>query len=136
MERLENARKFFVRDHYAVMTTGIEILEVGDHYSRAELKISDKILNGAGKVMGGAIFTLADFSFAVASNKVDENCEVTEKTVTANSSISFLNPAKGTKLISECRLIKDGHKICTYEIKISDDLGTLVALVIANGMKV
>ena len=135
MERVDIAKRFFINDHFAMQTTGIDIVDVGDHYSKASLKISGSILNGAGKVMGGAIFTLADFSFAVASNQLNEKSEVIEKTVTANSSITFLSPAKGDTLLSECRLIKDGRTTYTYEIKVTDNLGTQVALVIANGMK-
>jgi acyl-CoA thioesterase len=43
--------------------------------------------------------------------------------------------AKGKKLISESRLIKDGRTTCLYEINISDELGTKVAFATFTGMK-
>ena len=43
--------------------------------------------------------------------------------------------AKGTKLISESRVIKDGRSTCLYGIDITDDLGTKIAFVTISGMK-
>ena len=136
MSQLEIAKNFFINDKFAMKTTGIDILEVGPHYAKTVLKINERILNGLGKVMGGAIFTLADFSFAVASNPLNEKGEAVEKTVTENSNISFLSSAKGDTLFCECILVKDGRTVCTYETKVTDNLGTLVAFVVTNGIKI
>ena len=43
--------------------------------------------------------------------------------------------AKGKKLLSASRQIKDGRSTCTYEIDITDELGTKVALATFTGMK-
>lgn len=126
---VEKAREFFIKDRFAMPTTGIEIEDVEDYYAKCSLKIEEKHLNAAGKVMGGAVFTLADFTFAVASNHNGE------PTVTTTSQITYLSAAKGEKLISESKLIKNGKTTCTYEINITDNLGTPVALVVTNGMK-
>lgn len=123
-------------DRYAMVTTGIDILEVEDHHVKTVLKIDEKILNGLGHVMGGAIYTLADFTFAVSSNLMDGEGNLVEKAVTANSTITYLSPAKGTTLYGESFLIKNGRTCITYEIRITDDVGTLVALVVTNGMKI
>lgn len=135
MEQIQTVKKFFLNDRYAMATTGIDILEVGEHYAKTILKISEGLLNGAGKVMGGAIFTLADFTFAVSANVIDEVGEVTEKVVTTNSSITYLSSPKGDILFGESRLIKNGRSTCTYEIRITDNLENLVAIAISNGMK-
>ncbi len=79
--------------------------------------------------MGGAIFTLADYTFAVSSNFNQP------QTVSITSQINFIGMAKGKKLISESRLIKDGRTTCLYEINISDELGTKVAFATFTGMK-
>lgn len=136
MEQLDIARDFFRSDRYAMVTTGIDILEVEPHHAKTVLKIHDGILNGLGNVMGGAIYTLADFTFAVSSNLLDDQGKLVEKTVTTNSSITYLSPVKGTELYGESHLIKNGRTCCTYEIRITDNLGTLVALVVTNGMKI
>ncbi len=126
---LEEARDFFGGDLYATETTGIVIDEVGEHYARCSMEITRKHQNAYGGVMGGATFTLADYTFAVASNFRQP------QTVSVTSQINFIGMAKGTKLISESRLIKDGRSTCLYEINISDELGTKVAFATFTGMK-
>ena len=80
--------------------------------------------------MGGVAFTLADFVFAVASNFHQV------PTVTLTSQISYLNPIKGNILLGESRLIKDGKRNCFYEVTITDNLGTPVAIVSITGAHV
>lgn len=65
---LEEARKFFAADAFAVNRAGAVIDEVGDGFARCSMEYGKEHLNAAGSVMGGAIFTLADFAFAVAAN--------------------------------------------------------------------
>ena len=65
MTDLEKAREFFGKDTYAIVTSGIQIEQVGEHYSKCSMKLTDIHRNAYGGVMGGAIFTLADFTFAV-----------------------------------------------------------------------
>lgn len=126
----EEAEQFFKDDKFATETTGIKIEEVLENYSRCSLKIEKKHMNAANSVMGGAIFTLADFSFAVASNTKDT------LTVTASSTINYLGSPKGDTLISECTLIKDGKRICFYEITIKDNVNTKVAYITSNGIHI
>lgn len=130
MTELEKARDFFGRDAYATEATGIVITEVGDHYAKVELDIQSFHRNALGAVMGGVYFTMADFAFAVASNRGGEFC------VTQGSHISYLNPAKGEHLIAETRCLKNGRRTCCYEIEVRDELGTEVAKVTADGCKV
>ena len=129
MSDLEKAREFFGGDLYATNATGIVIDEVGDHFARCSLEITRNHQNAYGGVMGGATFTLADYTFAVSSNFNQP------QTVSITSQINFIGMAKGKKLISESRLIKDGRTTCLYEINITDDLGNKVAFATISGMK-
>ena len=129
MTDLEKAREFFDGDFYATRATGITIEEVGDHFARCSFEITRNHQNAYGGVMGGAIFTLADYTFAVSSNFNQP------QTVSITSQINFIGMAKGKKLISESRLIKDGRSTCLYEINITDELGTKVAMATFTGMK-
>ena len=86
--------------------------------------------NGMGAIMGGVYFTLADFAFAVATNW--ENLGV----VSLSSTINFLSPAKGERLIAEAKCIKDGKATCVYEISVFDSLGTKTATVLTTGYRV
>ena len=125
---LESAKAYFMKDQYAMKTSGIEILETGDRTAKCRMKLDERHMNAIGQVMGGAVFTLADFTFAVATN----NEEIA--TVTVTSQISYLSIAKGTVLYSDAKILKDGKRSCFYEIEITDDLGTKVAVISTNGM--
>lgn len=130
MNDLEKAREFFGGDFFATKASGIIIDEVGEHYAKCSMEITRNHQNAYGGVMGGATFTLADYTFAVASNFNQP------QTVSVTSQINFIGMAKGTKLIAVSRLIKDGRSTCLYEINIEDDLGTKVAFVTISGMKI
>lgn len=69
---LEEAREFFKNDHFATEACGCRVVEAGPGHAVCEFDIEEKHLNGFGGVMGGAIFTLADFAVAIASNIGEE----------------------------------------------------------------
>lgn len=126
---LEKARAFFDKDLFATKATGIVIEEVGKHYAKCSFEIAQNHQNAYGGVMGGAIFTLADYTFAVSSNFNQP------QTVSTASQIAFIGMAKGKKIIAESSLIKDGKSTCLYAINVTDELGTKIAYVTINGMK-
>lgn len=128
-ELLEEARNFFSQDKYASKATGIQLEQIGEHYAQCSLEIQDIHKNAYGGVMGGVIFTLADFTFAASSNFRQP------LTVSVTAQVNFIGMAKGKKLISQSKLIKDGRTTCLYEINIADELGTKVAFVTISGMK-
>ncbi|MBR5645703.1 MAG: PaaI family thioesterase [Treponema sp.] len=129
MTDLEKARDFFYKDTFASKQTGIVIENVADHYAKCSLTITENHRNAYGGLMGGVIFTLADFTFAVSSNFNQP------LTVSINSQINFTGMPKGKQLLSESKLIKDGKSTCLYEINITDELQTQVAFVTITGMK-
>ena len=128
---LEEARKIFIHDRYAMVTSGVDILEVSDGYAKCCFVADERHKNARNAVMGGALFTLADFTFAVASNY-----NKPYGTVTNVSQISFLRGASDGTIYAKSRLIKDGRTCCTYEIDITDDKGVLLAVVNVNGVHV
>ena len=131
MTELERVRKFFEGDVYATSATGIVIDEIGDKWARCTLKLDSRHKNAANQVMGGVMFTLADFTFAVAANRGGDSV-----TVTTSSNISFLGTVKGDTLIAETRLLRDGRRSCFYEVDVKDDKGNLVAVVSTVGTHV
>jgi acyl-CoA thioesterase len=64
---MEAMNKFVQRDEYA-RHIGVEILDYGRGTARARMKIGRQHRNSAGMVHGGAIFSLADAVFSIASN--------------------------------------------------------------------
>lgn len=131
MTELEGVREFFMGDVYATSATGIVIEEIGDKWAKCTLKLDSRHKNAANQVMGGVMFTLADFAFAVATNRSRDAV-----TVTTSSNISFLGTVKGDMLIAETRLLKDGRRSCFYEVEVRDDKGNLVAVVSTVGTHV
>ncbi|MDE5558674.1 MAG: PaaI family thioesterase [Ruminococcus sp.] len=119
---IEKVREMFKNDRYAT-ETGAVIDEIGDHYAKVSLTINEHHKNAVGGVMGGVYFTLADFAFAVASNWQKAG------TVSINSDISFIGVPKSSKIIAETQLIKNGRSTCCYNVSVTDDIGTPVAMV-------
>lgn len=126
MATLEGIRKFFQGDRYAMFSGAvIESVEAGTAVCTMEVK--DIHLNAGNAVQGGAIFTLADFAFAVAANSGGTF------TVSLNNSISFLHSPKGKLLKAEAKPVSKGKTITVYEVTVTDELDTLVALMTVNG---
>lgn len=128
----EYAETYFKADRFAMKTTGIEVSDVGPNYAKCTLKIDERHLNAAGFVMGGAIFTLADFTFALASNPEGQ------WTVSVSSTIEYINATKGPELECEAKCLKNGRTACFFEMTITEKAesgGKLIARVITNGMK-
>ncbi|MDD4799259.1 MAG: PaaI family thioesterase [Clostridia bacterium] len=129
MSLTAQAKRIFSADLYATHTTGIELLEAEESYCKCRLQITQNHLNAAGFVMGGAIFTLADFTFAVASNLNRTH------TVSLDSHIQYLRASKGPVLLAEARPIKEGKSHCFYQITVSDGEGKTIALVNTAGFR-
>lgn len=130
MENLKWAKETFAKDKYATETTGIEILEARPQYAKCRLAIKSGHRNGMNVVMGGAVFTLADFTFAIASN-TGKGAE--PSVVSLSAQITYLSAAKDNELTAEAICIKDGRKTCYYEINITDENSKLIAKVNING---
>lgn len=109
------------RDAYA-RHLGIELEEVHEGYARVVMPLEAHHCNGMGMAHGGAIFSLADLAFAVAAN----SCGAVSLSLTA--SISFLSPGKVSPLRAEAREISSTKRIATYEVRIEDGDGTLLAV--------
>lgn len=124
---LEWARKTFANDRFATEAAGVVIEEAGEKVCRCSMRITPVHRNAAGGVMGGAIFTLADLTFAVAANFGGR------MTVSISSNISFIGPTKGEMLLSTAKCVKSGRSTCFYEVEINDDLGNKVAIVTFTG---
>lgn len=123
-------KEVFQNDIFATQTTGIKIVVIDDNYAKCELQIEKRHLNAMGVVMGGAIFTLADFTFAVASNSSELS------TVSLSSQISYVNAAKCNKLVAEAKCVKQGRSACFYNVEVKDENGNLIATVSTTGQRI
>ena len=126
MTNLEEARTFFAGDRFAT-ENGAVIDEIGPDYAVCSMKITPHHLNAAGRVMGGAVFMLADFAFAVASNFGHP------ADVTTTSQITFLRASQGKMLYARSQEVRRGRTTVYYETSVTDDTGALIARVTAAG---
>lgn len=131
MGSLNEAREIFSKDLYATELSGAVIEEIGENYAKCSMKLTEKHKNAYGGIMGGAIYTLADFAFAVASNYGKE-CA----TVSLVGTASFMAVTSGSELFAEARLLKDGKRNSFFEVTVTDDLGKLIAVVSFTGAHV
>ena len=129
MTDLERARELFQSTVYATEVTGCVIREIRPDYARCTMNIEPKHMNTLGVVMGGAVFTLADFAFGVCAN-FDKDVYVT-----ASADSHFLAAAKGKTLISEAREVRAGRRTCLYSVTVTDDVGTQVAYFTFSGVR-
>ena len=127
-DTLESAREFFYKDKFAV-DTGITLDEITEDVAVCSLKLCDSHRNAYGGVMGGVIFTLGDFAFAVLSNQIHQ------LTVAQQVDIHYLSAPKGDKLIARATCRKSGRTSSIINVDISDDTGRDVAQFIGTGFK-
>ena len=124
----EEAREYFNGDKYA-MITGVKLDELTDEYSLASLVLSDIHKNANGGIMGGVIFTLADFAFAVLSNHIHM------PTVAQQVSINYLGAPKGDTLFARAVCKKDGSRTVVINVDVTDSTGRDIAQFTGNGFK-
>ena len=123
----EEIRHHFNHHDPFAQSLGIELLEVGPEHGVAVMPLTDRHRNGMGNAHGGAIFALVDMTFATVSNAAGYFC------VNAQSNISYLEPGRIGPLRGEARKIRTGRNIGTYDIRITDADGTLVAVATVTG---
>lgn len=123
---LDEIRAYFANDRFATDACGCEVLEAAHGYAKCWLDITDRHLNAQGAVMGGAIFTLADFTLAIACN-VGEN-----PTVSVQCSIEFMSPVFGDALIATAKEDKSGRTFGFYTVDVTDNTGAHVARMTAT----
>ena len=123
---LDEVREFFANDHFAMDACKCTVLEAAHGHAVCAFDIEPVHRNAQGGIMGGAIFTLADFALAVACN-VGEN-----PTVAVSNTIEYFSVAKGSCLIATADADKSGRSLGFYTVDVADDLGTHVARMTAT----
>ncbi len=112
---------FFERDRFA-RENGIRVVEVRLGFGRTEMTVEPRHLNSVGILQGGALFTLADLAFAVASNSHGVVA------VACQADVTFFKAVRSGKLTAAAEEIARTHKLSTCVIRVTDESGDLVAL--------
>lgn len=119
---MQKIREHFENQDLFARHSGIELLEIEKGRSKARMKVESYHLNGAKTVHGGAIFTLADFAFAAASNSHGELA------MGINTSTSFVKAATTGTLYASAEEVSLSRKLATYQVRVTDQDDELIAL--------
>jgi acyl-CoA thioesterase len=102
----------------------IELRKLDDGYSLVEMVYDPSRQNNIyGRAHGGAVFGLVDEAFETASQ--------TDGTVAVamNVSVTYIcSPEPGARLIAEARRVAQTKRTATYDIKVADADGRLIAV--------
>ncbi len=102
---------------------GIEVLEVGEGYSKIKMTVRKEMINGFGIVHGGVAFSLADSAFAFACNNRNN------LSVALDTSINFIKPVHVEDVLTaEAKELHNGRSTGLYHITLTNQQGHVVAL--------
>ncbi|MFZ7111885.1 MAG: PaaI family thioesterase [Desulfatiglandales bacterium] len=101
---------------------GIRLLEVDTGYALVEMEPRQDNLNLLGMTHGGAIFSLIDEAFEISSNSHGNVAVALNMSVTYHQA-----PELNSVLRAESFEIHRSRRTATYEIKVRDAKGTLIA---------
>jgi acyl-CoA thioesterase len=118
---MQDQTAFFAKDAYAA-EAGIELITVSMGAAKVKMEIRDQHKNSHGTVHGGAIFTLADTAFALASNSHGIPAAA------INAHISYVKSATSGTLFAEAQEFSLNPKIATYIVHVTDQNGDRIAL--------
>lgn len=125
---IEEARVFFKGDKFAT-NLGVSLEKLDEDSCECSLELNDGHKNAVGGVMGGVMFTLADFAFAVLSNNLHS------PTVAQQVSVNYLSAPKGNRLIARAVCKKNGRSSSIINVDVRDDTGRDIVQFIGTGFK-
>jgi acyl-CoA thioesterase len=118
---LKTINEFFKNDQF-VNHCGIVLVSHQPGQAVARMAVQPLHLNALGIVQGGAIFTLADYAFAVASNGHGTAA------VGINVSITYVKATTSGTLTAEAREVSLNPKLSSYTVNVTDENGVLIAI--------
>ena len=101
---------------------GIELIDMKPGRAKVQMRVGPEHCNSVGMVHGGVLFTVADYAFAVACNSYGTLA------VAVNCHIAYLRPPEGETLAAEAIEVSKSRRLGTYDVKITDGEGNLVAV--------
>ncbi len=98
------------------------MVEVTPGRALVKMEVQNHHLNSHGTVHGGALFTLADAAFALASNSHGIPAAA------INAHISYLKAATGGTLYAEAEEFSLNPKLASYTVRVTDGTGERIAI--------
>ena len=119
-QRIKKLEQILKNDRFA-SHNDIRLVSIGKGEATAEMTISEKHLNGVNIIQGGALFTLADFAFAAASNSHGRIA------VASNASITFYKGVSSGILTAFAKEMNRGKTLSHYSVDILVESVTKIA---------
>ncbi len=110
----------FEKDLFA-KSIGVKLLDARPGYAKVSMEINKNHHNSVGVIQGGALFTLADFAFAVASNSHGRVA------LAIDAEISFFKAVSEGTLTGVAKEISLNGKLGTYLVEITNEEGLHIA---------
>jgi acyl-CoA thioesterase len=105
---------YLLEQDAALRSLGLERLSIKAGQATVAMTVLTAMVNGIGITHGGAIFTLADSAFSLASNAYNE------RTVCAHCSISYLRPTKlGDRLVATATEVVRSGRSGIYDVSVT-----------------
>ena len=102
----------------------MELLELEEGFSAVEMTYDAAVMNNMfARAHGGAIFSLIDEAFETVCQTVGST------TVALNVSVNYVaSPESGARLRAEAREVNGTKRTATYDIRVTDQKGVLIAV--------
>ena len=105
-------------------TLKMELVELEDGFSAVEMNYDHDVMDNLfGRAHGGAIFSLIDEAFETVCQTIGST------TVALNVCVNYVaSPERGARLRAEAREVSSTKRTATYEIRVNDQDGRLIAV--------
>ena len=105
---------FLWRQDATLRSLGLERLSIEVGRASVAMTVLPSMVNGIGITHGGAIFTLADAVFSLASNSYNQ------RTVASHCSVAFLQPTRlGDHLVATATEVVRSVRSGIYDVRVS-----------------
>ncbi len=125
--QIEKIKKLIEKKDELLSLFNMKIIEFSEGSAKVRMKVMNNCLNAAAVCHGGALFSLSDVAFALASNSHGNLA------LALDMSISFIKAVpNGETITAHCMERQRGRRTGRYIIEVTDTKANLVALVKAT----
>lgn len=101
----------------------LKLVELDEGYSVVEMTFTKEMENIFGMAHGGAVFALIDEAFETAGNSHGTVAVALNMNITYTAA-----PSPGARLRAVAREVNLGRRTASYDIRVTDEKGTLIAV--------
>lgn len=128
MSRTQEEKLVFTRGYQKkipfVQHLGLTTESLGEGTARLSMPLPEHFTNSLGTAHGGVIMSLLDVALCTAARTLHPD---SIGVITIDLSTSFIGGGKGSKLVAEARVLKNGRSLIFVEGEAKNEDGSLVA---------